>query len=54
MDSTGKTTDTTLEDVDTLLTSITGQMASLQLQLNQGTGTARHGEYQYFSSWSFC
>jgi hypothetical protein len=39
MDSTDKTADTNLEDVDTLLTSINGQMASIQLQLNQGTGT---------------
>ena len=39
MDSTDKTVDTNLEDVDTLLTSINGQMASIQLQLTQGTST---------------
>jgi hypothetical protein len=39
MDSAAKITDTTLEDVDTLLTSINGQMASIQLQPNPEPNT---------------
>ncbi len=39
MDSADKTTNTPSENVDSLLASITDQMASIQLQMNPGPST---------------
>ena len=42
MDSTGKPTETNLDDVDSLLTNINDQMAALQLNLEPSTSTNAH------------